>query len=246
MSGRCKICGNEAAPVGSVDFNKNCAGLVLDSAGIPVEYRRCPTCGFLFTEFFDAWTQAQFLERVYDEGYAAVDPEYVEDRPARMARTLRTTFAQSKGELAVLDYGGGNGALAARLRGDGFGVAQSYDPFAQPDESVLQRTYPLVTCFEVFEHHPQPVALARTLARLVDADGIVILSTLLLDGSEFERDGLDWWYVAPRNGHISIFSRAALATAWQAAGFRVASMNDDIHVAFRTIPEFARAIFAKV
>jgi 2-polyprenyl-6-hydroxyphenyl methylase/3-demethylubiquinone-9 3-methyltransferase len=145
----------------------------------------------------------------------------------------------------VLDFGSGSGALAARLSEGGFGAAASYDPFSNPDASVLERRYDVVTCFEVLEHHVDPLAAIRQVAGSTSEEGLVILSTLV-QGAEFERDGLNWWYIGPRNGHVSIFSRPALATAWATAGFSVASMNDDLHVAFRTVPPFARHLFAKL
>jgi hypothetical protein len=32
---------------------------------------------------------------------------------------------------------------------------------------------------------------------------------------------MNWWYIGPRNGHISVFTRTALASAWQRHGFMV-------------------------
>jgi 2-polyprenyl-6-hydroxyphenyl methylase/3-demethylubiquinone-9 3-methyltransferase len=53
---------------------------------------------------------------------------------------------------------------------------------------------------------------------------------------DFDRQGMSWWYVGPRNGHISIFSKQALATAWACHGYRTVSFNAGTHLAFRTLP----------
>ena len=47
---------------------------------------------------------------------------------------------------------------------------------------------------------------------------------------------------ARRNGHISLFSRSALAKAWGRHGCRTGSFDDNMHVAFRTLPDFARRL----
>jgi 2-polyprenyl-6-hydroxyphenyl methylase/3-demethylubiquinone-9 3-methyltransferase len=43
--------------------------------------------------------------------------------------------------------------------------------------------------------------------------------------------------VGPRNGHISIFSKHALAMAWARYGFRTVSVDTGMHLAFRTLPK---------
>ena len=57
---------------------------------------------------------------------------------------------------------------------------------------------------------------------------------------DFDKLGMNWWYVGPRNGHISMFSRDALIKAWRSHGCQTGSFNDKLHVAFRTMPDFAK------
>jgi hypothetical protein len=59
----------------------------------------------------------------------------------------------------------------------------------------------------------------------------------MLQPQDFDQKGMSWWYIGPRNGHISIFTRPALAAAWGKFGFKTASFNDNLHLAFRTLPE---------
>ena len=84
----CKICAAVAPAFGELDFNRSCAtpeSVVLPASGMAIEYNRCPDCEFLFSAAFDGWTSADFLEKIYNEQYLAVDPDYVERRPAASA-----------------------------------------------------------------------------------------------------------------------------------------------------------------
>ncbi|HEY0224239.1 MAG TPA: class I SAM-dependent methyltransferase [Pseudolabrys sp.] len=238
----CKIC-NEPAPLfGVVDFNKSCEdrrGLRLPVSGTPVYYRRCQGCGFLFTDAFDDWTAADFKTYIYNDGYLEVDPDYAEIRPRSNAGVVAQLFGAHKAERRVLDFGGGNDVLCSVLRAGGFPHATTYDPFtpahAQPPEGMFD----LITCFETLEHMPDPAAgIAAIIAHLAEP-GMVVFSTLL-QPQDFASFGLNWWYAGPRNGHVSLYSKNALVLAWRKFGFQTASFSDILHVAFRTLPAFAK------
>src|SRR5262249_5069744 len=54
----CKICDSDAALYGVVDLQRPCefpGGARPPLSGVPVYYRRCPQCSFLFTDAFDDW-----------------------------------------------------------------------------------------------------------------------------------------------------------------------------------------------
>ena len=53
------------------------------------------------------------------------------------------------------------------------------------------------------------------------------------------------WYIAPRNGHISIHTRQSLQTVLERFGLQLASADQSIHCAYRQIPDFARHLFTK-
>ena len=238
----CKICGASAPLYGVVDFQRSCeipGGTRLPLSGIPVYYRRCETCGFLFTDAFDPWSEAEFKAHIYNADYLAIDPEYDQTRPRNSAAVVERLFGAHKADVRVLDYGGGNDLLSSTLRGAGFPTAVTYDPFV-PDYALRpEGTFDLVTCFQTLEHMPDPMAgIAAMLATLAEP-GIVLFSTLL-QPQDFDRLGLNWWYVGPRNGHVSIFSRHALVLAWQHFGYQTASFTNNLHIAFRTLPIFAK------
>jgi hypothetical protein len=239
----CKICGGRAPLFGAIDFNKSCDAipeLRLPPSGHLIPYNRCLQCGFVFTSSFDAWSHETFARWIYnDEYYAKFDPEYEVKRPNANAGFLLNLFASAKADLTVLDYGGGNGSLGAQLAAKGFRSAVTYDPFTPAHASLPEAKYNVVCCFEVLEHTPDPLgAIEQISTRLADP-GIVVLSTVI-QPADFEQRGLFWWYVGPRNGHVSIFSRHSLQAAWGRFGFTVGSFNDGCHVAFRQLPDFAK------
>ncbi len=240
----CKICDGEATIYGAVDFHKCCEelrGFRLPPSGVEINYRRCTKCGFLFTDAFDDWSAAQFSAHIYNDGYLAVDPDYRLARPRGNADLVNRLWGQYKGKLRLLDYGGGNGVLCNTLRAAGYPVAVTYDPLVPEYARRPDGKFNIVTCFETLEHMPDPLAGIASIIESVAEPGMVMLSTLI-QPIEFDKLGLDWWYVGPRNGHISIFSRQALILAWQRYGYQLVSFNDLIHIAYRVLPEFAANI----
>jgi 2-polyprenyl-6-hydroxyphenyl methylase/3-demethylubiquinone-9 3-methyltransferase len=232
----CKICDGASALYGVVDFHKSCNRTIdVPVAGVPVYYRRCPSCGFLFTDAFDDWSEQQFKTHIYNDGYHAFDPDYEIKRPSNNARRVAELWDKHKAGMRVLDFGGGNDVFCAALRAAGFPVAISYDPMVPEHANAPEGKFDLVTCFETLEHLPDPMAGIARIAEYVAEPGAVFYSTLT-QPADFDHRGLSWWYVGPRNGHISIFTKQALQEAWARYGFKNASLNDDIHMAFRTLP----------
>lgn len=238
----CKVCGGNAPVCGAVDFNRNCdipGGITLPLLGVPVTYRRCAACGFLFTDAFDDWSEADFKTHIYNADYIKVDPEYARERPRANADAVLQLFGAHIGTLRVLDFGGGNDVLCSALRAAGVREAVTYDPFVAEFATPPQGTFDLVTCFETLEHMPDPIAATAAIGAYASDPGLVLFSTLV-QPPDFDRLGLKWWYVGPRNGHVSMFSRQALALAWRRHGFQTASLTDNLHLAFKNMPAFAK------
>jgi SAM-dependent methyltransferase len=97
--------------------------------------------------------------------------------------------------------------------------------------------FDLVTCFETLEHLPDPQAGIAQIVEFVADPGLILFTTLLLP-ADFDTQRLNWWYIGPRNGHVSIFSRQALTGVWSRFGYKLVSFNDNIHLAYRTLPPF--------
>lgn len=107
----CKICSGPSPLYGVVDMNRPCEipnGQRPPLSGIPIYYRRCETCGFLFTDAFDDWGFGDFKTHIYNDDYHIFDPDYRITRPSGNADWVANLWAAHKAGMRVLDYGGGN------------------------------------------------------------------------------------------------------------------------------------------
>jgi len=237
----CKCCGALAFPFGVVDFHKNCEirrRNVLDVSGVPVYYYRCPRCHFIFTTAFDQFTHEDFRQYIYNQEYLLVDPDYEETRPRGNAEIVCNLFREAK-PRSILDYGGGHGVLAQLLRAKGFSHVETYDPFVPRFAARPTDRFDCVVCFEVVEHSTVPARVFADMSDLLTDSGLILFSTLL-QPADIDSQGLNWWYAAPRNGHVSLYSKPSLAMLAQSLGFNLGSFTESYHVLFREIPEFAR------
>ena len=239
--GPCKICGGPAPLHLVVDFNRNLEewhGLYLPLSGIPVYYGRCTVCGFLFTRLCDDWSPEAFRARIYNEGYAQVDPEHAESRPARIAPMIPKMFFKNLARMAILDWGGGSGAMKRELERFGAARVEAYDPFIPQFSQPPSGLFNLITCFEVIEHLTDPVAAARDMIAFLDPEeGAVLHSTAPQPEDRIARQL--WPYLAPRNGHISLFTHDALRRLWTQLGFHFVPVSDDVYLAFANPPAYA-------
>ncbi len=130
------------------------------------------------------------------------DPAY-RDFLARLYGPMKPhRISGSKG----LDYGAGPGpALAAMMREDGHDI-NTYDPFFQPDETVLDASYDFITCAETAEHFSEPARDFRFLDGLLKSGGwLGIMTGMLTDWSEFQS-----WYYHRDPTHVNFYSRKTM------------------------------------
>ena len=238
----CPVCGAKAPLLDTVDLNKTCEearGVHLPPSGIDVQYYLCADCSFCFAPALQAWSMNEFEERIYNDGYAAIDPDYERVRPEGNARMLHQVFGQAP--PTHLDFGGGSGLMSRLLQAKGWD-SRSYDPFV--DRTVKASdlgTFDLVTAFEVFEHVPDVDALVVGIKALLKPGGLVFFSTLLSDGEIGMGRPLTWWYASPRNGHISLFSAESLRRLLEDQGLNLRSLSANLHLACEssTLPSWA-------
>jgi hypothetical protein len=180
---------------------------------VGVEYRRCRRCNFIFTEFFDQFTADLWVTCVYNSDYySSIDPEYESIRPQQKSYQLRCLLRSPDAGWLGLDYGGGGGRLSQLMRESGY-VFDSYDPFgADTTQEVNRGKYNLCSLFEVAEHAVDPIGVLGEIVKMSSPARLgVLVGTQVHDRQHVQPGHLaNWWYAAPRNGHVSLFSRASL------------------------------------
>lgn len=110
------VCEKYCSMLDAVDFNKSCAGDVFAPSGKQIQYALCGNCGFCFAPEICGWPLEKFEQRIYNDKYILVDPDYVETRPKANAAALYSMFGNLDPGTRHLDYGGGNGTLVNLLR----------------------------------------------------------------------------------------------------------------------------------
>jgi 2-polyprenyl-6-hydroxyphenyl methylase/3-demethylubiquinone-9 3-methyltransferase len=210
----CKVCDSPAAFFDVVDFNKSTGGYAFGQSGINLQWYRCENCGFLFTLFFDDWSMQDFSQFVYNEDYILLDPDYLSIRPRGMAGHMAEVLADHK-DARILDYGAGANVFAARMTELGFAHVESYDPFSLPARPT--GTFDIITCIEVIEHAPSPQGILADMRSFL-ADGGCILLNESLQPPDIDTVRCGWWYVAPRNGHVSIYAGRTFVRLAERAG----------------------------
>ena len=238
----CPVCNAPCLLLDTVDFNKSCEesrGLHLPLSGVPIYYANCTVCSFCFAPEFADWSLADFADRIYNDLYIHVDPDYLKTRPEGNAQHLISQFGDRAKQFKHLDYGGGSGLMSSKLREAGWN-SSSYDPFVNTDVNIDKLgKFDFITAYEVFEHVPNVVSLIGNLQKLLAPNGVILFSTLLSDGEIKKNERLTWWYASPRNGHISLFSKASLQIIAEAAGYKTGSFNQGLHAFWTNVPAWA-------
>jgi hypothetical protein len=81
------------------------------------------------------------------------------------------------------------------------------------------------------------------LNSFISFDDVVLFSTLLSDGPIKPNTRLSRWYAAPRNGHISLFSKKSLQTLANNHNFEIDSLSSGTHILYRKVPDWAAHLF---
>lgn len=237
----CKVCHGRAVVFGETDFNRSAHGTVPGSSKIPIRYHRCNDCGLVFTVAMDRFSRADFSRHIYNDDYGQFDPDYSESRPAENARQLIARLGAHK-TIRLLDYGAGNGEMVRKLRAAGYVNAIAYDPFDARCDQRPDGTFDIITSFEVAEHSNTPLAMFGDMKSMLADGGVIVFSTLL-QPPDIDRQGTDWWYVSPRTGHVTLYSRQSLQRVARQLELNYVSAGDALHFFFTTPTSLPARIF---
>lgn len=227
----CKCCNANAPWIGTVDFNKSCEDrrqprpFPVSQERVP--YHRCRNCGFIFTPYCDTWSPGDFRRRIYNDDYdkADQDPGSALGVEHTVSYQWGLWFASvldgTQDSIRLLDFGaGGNPGRAGQALIDrGFRVT-SYEPFRAEAAAYVQGRFDVIYAMEVLEHCTDVGQAVRFIADHLADRGVVYFSTLLHPHPSGD-DVLESWYIAPRNGHVSIFTLPAITILFRQVGLNV-------------------------
>ncbi len=250
---RCKCCDSGAHYAGSVDFNRTCSDKnerVLPLSTEMVPYYICNNCGFIFTNYCDEWSQEEFKERIYNLEYSKIDydPNIVAGVRSTVSykngELLADLLNGGQGQLKLLDFGaGGNpGRMGQALIDHGFDVT-SYEPYFS-DAGGTEKSlgiFDVIYAVEVFEHCHDLKKLTRFIDCHLSEHGILYFSTLIHPFPS-NNDILTSWYIAPRNGHISIFTQKAVTSLFKQVGITIIN-HDKGWIGIKKYPNFPNQFF---
>lgn len=226
----CPICSGESAHSVDIPFDQSCE---TEGKGKDlVAYYTCQKCGFSWAPDLCNKPPEWFAEHIYNADYHLYDPEYNGARAERQAKNIIYAYSFARKQIRHLDYGSGDGQLTKRLLAAGFD-STAYDPFVHSEKP--EGVFNLVTSFEVLEHTTNPQQTMNDLASYLAPVGMIVASTMLSDGNDLGK----WWYAAPRNGHISLYSGQSLGELAVINGLCARISSEGTHSFFRTLPSWA-------
>lgn len=218
---RCRVCATPARPFARTTL----------LAKYDVQYDKCPACGLVQTE------EPYWLAQAYASPIAPSDVGFVQRnvRNAPIVGALaRTCFDWRQKHL---DYGGGYGLLVRLLRDQGldFYLYDKYCPntFAKGFSVDLDgsQQYELTTAFEVFEHLPDPMAVADQILR--QSIGLLFTTQPLPPSSPRPGTG-EWSYYSESEGqHITLYTLRSIRMMADRLGVHLHSRGTDLHLLTR-------------
>lgn len=232
----CKICKSTASLFGVTDFNTSCYGQNVHRynyplSGYAIYYHKCNSCDLIFTNAFDDWSDGDYQQYIYNDEYIKYDPNFNESRSKKNAQLLLTNIKGLSG-FKMLDFGCGDGQLVNKLKAKGINV-RGWDPFHN-NEPMPATTFDFITSFEVMEHTPDPIKTMSLIDELMpEKTGKYFFSTTVNDAHIDKL--MNNWYIAPRNGHITIYSKKSLDILFEKFGMKVIHFSESYHIAYKVV-----------
>ncbi len=196
-----------------------------DTLNQSYDYYKCAQCAFLFDKDFENTQKLQFkISKIYEKNYFE-DIDYGwKNRGDSYSQKINMllswyAFLKCKNNVTVLDYGGGNGYITAKI--DKKYQTFYYDKYVKPtydgDYKIVSQPQPsdAVLAVEVVEHITDILEWKEVTGLAKD---LLIFTTEVSDGMT-DKQLADLWYLRPDVGHVAIYSTRALTLIAKKYGF---------------------------
>lgn len=253
---KCKCCNSGSLLfLGNLDANRACwdryGTRVFPISEEMLAYYSCQNCGFIFTNHTDNWSADQFKLKIYNQDYLnKVNPPLPQDveKPLMESggwlkgKQFAYMLEGSQKQIRILDYGAGSdiGTTGQALIDSGFDYS-AYDPHFSDSKKMPNGEYDFIFAIEVIEHCHNLDELTNFINKHLSKKGIFYIETLI-HPFPAPPEILNSWYIAPRDGHISIFSFEAIAALFRGANLNFAKTLYGMLV-FKSLPDFPNKFF---
>ncbi|MUP46151.1 class I SAM-dependent methyltransferase [Gramella sp. BOM4] len=175
------------------------------------EYLQCLNCKAIFLASRHYLLPSEEKARYEAHNNDVTDPGYREFVKPVVEEILKQHSADSLG----LDYGCGTGpVISHELSKKGYQTVL-FDPFFNPDDSVLERSFDYIICCEVMEHFQHPMAEFQKLRSILRPGGKLYCKTSLYsEDIDFEN-----WYYKDDATHVTFYTTEALEHLKNRVGF---------------------------
>lgn len=228
-----------------------CNSITLSGIGQKNSYSllRCEKCGMVTVSPLPSEEELLMFYQHYDgnKGYLKKKASKLKRSTKRIKRLMRLTNGRR-----FLDVGCNVGYAVESARHLGFQstgidldpesieIACSMFPGGRYITSSIQamadrqEKFDVIYCAEVIEHVPDPKAFADSLFALLDAGGVLFLTTP--DSSHFRVPGTfsEWAEVKPPE-HIQYFSRSAMKYLLESSGFKQVRFRPNLKPGLRVV-----------
>jgi len=176
------------------------------------DYCQCCNCKTLFS---DPLENSDMVGGEHEEG------RNIQQNHLRIGRIDEMIMGAKKDTIHILDFGCGHGMLIDDLKKSGYPNVVGYDAYNEKYNVLPEKEkYHIITAIEVIEHTSHPFREIDVMYRSLIPGGAVMFETSFVDIAQQENIELeDFFYIAPANGHSTIFSHHGLDLLMCLKGF---------------------------